>query len=105
MGKLFELRRRLWIEAQLRAPPLVQCTVIPRLQEAKEILRLLIRPYLTVYQLRGQGQDGPLTVILASSGDSKPFLSSILFKDEPVESEIGRVPAWRLSELADILQL
>ena len=101
MGKLLESSRILWIEAQLRAPPLVQRNVIPRLHEAKEIIRSLIKPYLTVYQLQGQGQGGSLTVILASSGDSKPFLKSILFANEPLEREMGRVPVSRLSELAN----
>ncbi len=103
MGKLLESSRILWIEAQLRAPPLVQRNVIPRLHEAKEIIRSLIKPYLTVYQLQGQGQGGSLTVILASSGDSKPFLKSILFANEPLEREMGRVPVARLSELASTL--
>lgn len=103
MGKLLESSRILWIEAQLRAPPLVQRNVIPRLHKAKEIIRSLIKPYLTVYQLQGQGQGGSLTVILASSGDSKPFLKSILFANEPLEREMGRVPVSRLSELASTL--
>ena len=62
MNKAFEFARAWWIKTQLKAPPLLQRTVIPRLHEAKEIIRLLARPYMPVYQLQGQGQGGPLTI-------------------------------------------
>ncbi len=102
MSKLVELSRRLWIETQLIAPPWVQRTVIDPLHQTKRVLRLLSRPYLKIYQWQGQSQGGPLTVAFGGLDDTKPFLKSILFVEEPTEKEIDQVPLWRLSKLADL---
>jgi hypothetical protein len=99
---LLESIRILWIKARLKAPPPVQRTVIPRLHEAKEIVRLLIRPYSPVYQLQGQGQGGPLTVNYIGLEYAKPFLKSILFVENPVEQQVGRIPFWRYAGLANL---
>jgi hypothetical protein len=92
----------MWLEAELAAPPIVQRMVIPRLREAKEISRLLVRPYLTVYQWQGQGQGGSLVVNYAGTGDAKLFLKSKLFAEEPAEREVDQVPIWRANELANL---
>jgi hypothetical protein len=67
----------------------------------KEIIRLLVRPYLPVYQLEGQGQGSPLTVTYIGLEFAKPFLKSILFSEESVERQVGKIPFWRRSELAN----
>jgi hypothetical protein len=102
MNRLLEWSRWVWLEVQLAAPPVVQRTVIPCLREAKETARLLLRPYLTVYQWQGRGQGGALLVNYAGSGDAKLFLKRVLFVEEPAESEVGQVPLWRVRELADL---
>jgi hypothetical protein len=91
-----------WIKAQLKAPPFVQRTVIPRLHEAKEIIRLLARPYLPVCQLQGQGQGGPLTVTYAGLAYAKPFLIDLLFAEKPTEQIVGRIPFWRYDQLVTL---
>jgi hypothetical protein len=99
MGKLFEWSRRVWIEAQLVAPPPIQQAIVPRLHEAKD---LLLRPYLPVYQWRGQGHGGPLVVTYAGhSRYTTRNLQSLLFVEKPKESEVGRIPFWKLSALVD----
>ena len=95
MDKLFELIHWLWIEAQLSFPPLVQDTVIDFLHRAKDIARLLLKPYLTIYQWRGQNESGSLTVNYAGLGYAAPFIKHILFMEEPTTVEIGKVPIWR----------
>jgi len=100
VGQSLEFVRDLWVEARLSAPPFVQRTVILRLHEVKEIMRLLSRPYLPVCQMQGQGQGGPLTVTYVGLEYAKPFMRSILFAEEPVEQQMGRIPFWRYDELA-----
>lgn len=101
MGRLLEFTHSLWIKVQLKTPPPMQRTVIPRLHEMKEFVRLVIRPYLPVYQLQGQAQGGPLTVTYIGLEFAKPSLKSILFVEEPVEQQVGRLPFWRYGELAN----
>ena len=93
--------RNLWIIAQLKAPSFAQYTLIPRLQEAKEIGRLLVRPGLPIYQLQGQRQCGPLTVSYVGFDYSRPLLKSILFAGAPMERKVGQIPFWRCREVAD----
>jgi len=95
-----EFIRDWWIKAQLKAPPLVQRSIIPRLHEAKEVVRLLAKPHLPVYQLQGQGQGGPLTVTYIGLEYIKPYLVELLFAEKPVEQRVGQIPFWRYSELA-----
>jgi hypothetical protein len=95
------LVRDLWIKARLGAPPFVQRTIIPGLHKAKEIVRLLANPYLSVYQLQGQAQGGLLTVTYIGLEFAKPFLKRLLFLEDPVEQQVGQIPFWRHSELAD----
>jgi hypothetical protein len=102
MGRLSELGHWLWMEAQLGAPPFVGRAIIPRLHEAKEIGRLLMEPYMRLYQWQGQNQGGPLTVAYAGLGYAEPMLKSLLFTQAPVEKEIGRVSLWRLEDLANV---
>jgi hypothetical protein len=102
MNKAPEFIRNLWIKAQLKAPPTVRRSVILRLHEAKEIVRLLTRPYLPVYQLQGQGQGGPLVVTYVGLEFAKPNLKSILFIEDPVEQQVGRIPFWRHDGLANL---
>ncbi|TEU11856.1 MAG: hypothetical protein E3J21_22585, partial [Anaerolineales bacterium] len=89
MNKALKFIRDLWIKAQLEAPPSVQRAIIPLLHEAKEIARLLARPYLPIYQLQGQGQGGPLTVTYVGLEFTKPFLKSLIFVEDPVEQQVG----------------
>jgi hypothetical protein len=102
VNKSLEFIRDLWIKARLNAPPSVQRTVILRLHEAKEIVRLLARPYLPVYQLQGQGRGGPLMVTHIGLEYAKPFLKDLLFVEDPVEQKVGRIPFWRHDELANL---
>jgi hypothetical protein len=103
MSKLSELGRWLWMEAQLGAPAFVERAVMPRLHEAKEIARLLARPYLTLHQWRGQNEEGALTVNYAGLGYAEPLLKSLLFEEDPSEREISQVPVWRPEGLASAL--
>jgi len=80
----------------------MQRAVISRLHEAKEIARLLARPYLPIYQMRGQGQGGPLVVAYVGLEFAKPVLKSILFVEKPVEQKVGQIPFWRYDELANL---
>ena len=97
-NRAIELVRNLWISAQLSAPPRVQQTIMPRLHEGKEIIRLLTRPYLPVYQIEGRGQGGDLTVTYVGLDYAKPSMKCILFTEEPAEWGVGRVPFWRCGE-------
>ncbi len=99
MSKLSELAHWLWMEIQLAAPPFVQRGAMPFLHRAKEIARLLARPYMPLYELRGHNQAGPLTVTYGGLGYAKPLLKSLLFLEEPAETELGRVLLWRPGEL------
>jgi len=100
--KVLGFIRDLWIKAQLKAPPSVQRAVIPRLHEAKEIVRLLARPYLPVYQLQGQGQGGPLAVTYIGLEFAKPFWKSFIFVEDPVEQRVGQIPCWRYDKVVDL---
>jgi len=80
----------------------VHRTVMPQLHKAKEIVRILTHPYLTLYELQGQGEAGPLTVTYGGLGYAKPMLESMLFTEEPTEQVIGRVPVWRLDEVPEL---
>ncbi|MDH4137810.1 MAG: hypothetical protein OEW09_14005 [Anaerolineae bacterium] len=102
VNKSLEFIRNLWIKARLKVPPSMQRTVILCLHEVKEIVRLLGRPYLPVYQLQGRGQGGPLMVTYIGLEYARPFLKSILFVKDPVEQQIGRIPFWRYDELANL---
>jgi hypothetical protein len=101
MNKLFELLRWLWIEAQLRASPAIEDRVVSYLHGAKDTARLLLKPYLTVWQWRGHNEGGPLTVSYAGLGYAASFLESILFVGEPTVAEVEKVPVWRPAELAN----
>lgn len=98
MNKLLEWSLGMWTEIQLSAPPVVRDSVLPRIHEAKEIARLLIRPRLTIHQWQGQGQGGPLTVNYAGLGYAGPYLKDLLFEKEPTEREISYVPIWSPGE-------
>lgn len=102
MNRVLKFIHNLWTEAQLKAPPSMQRTLIPRLYEAKEIACLLVRPYASVYQLHGQGQGGPLTMSYIGSQFVKTILKNNLFVEEPVEQLVGRIPFWRYGQLADL---
>ncbi|MBN1582231.1 MAG: GNAT family N-acetyltransferase [Anaerolineae bacterium] len=93
----------LWIDAQVNAPPALQRRVIPRLHEAKEILRLVAKPYLVVRCLQGQGQGGALTAACAGSDYTMSFLQSLLFVQPPVEQSVERIPLWRCHERVEAL--
>ena len=95
MGTLSELSHWLWIEMQLGTPPFIQRTIIPTLHKGKEFARMLVQPYLYLYELRGQSQAGPLTVTYGGLGYAKPMLKKMLFDQEPTEREIGRVSVLR----------
>jgi hypothetical protein len=102
VNESLEFIRTWWIEAQLKAPPLVQRRLIPHLHEAKEIVRLVARPYLPVYKLEGQGKGGPLTITYVGLEFAKPFLTDILFAETPLERQAGHIPFWRCNELPDL---
>lgn len=102
MNKALGFIQNLWIAAQLSAPSPIRRTVIPRLHEAKEIVRLLARPHLPVYEIQGQGQGGPIAVTYIGLEYAKPFLMSLLFVEEPVERQVGRIPFWHPDELVDM---
>jgi hypothetical protein len=102
MNKALESIRNWWVEAQLKAPPWVQRTLISRLHEAKEVARLLSSPYLPVCQLEGRGQGGPLTVTHIGLKFAKPYWVDILFAEPPTERQAGHVPFWRCHELASL---
>lgn len=102
MGKSLQSIRNLWIEARLNAPPSVQRTIILRLHEVKEVVRLLTRPYLPVCRLHGQGQGGPLTVAYIGLHYAEPLMKDILFVEDPVEQQVGRIPFWRPDRLASL---
>ena len=91
MSSLTDLARWLWIETQLTAPPFVQRTLIPRLHRSKEYARLLVKPYLPVYEWRGENAGGPLTVHYSGLGYAEALLRSLLFTTEPTEHQVGQL--------------
>lgn len=101
MSRLIEWGRWLRLEAELAMPPLVRQTVVSYLHDVRILVRFLLKPYLMVYQWQGQGQGGPLKVNYAGFEDAKLYLKHILFVDKPIESKVGRIPIWRINELAD----
>jgi hypothetical protein len=102
LNKLAEFIHNFWIKAQLQAPPYVQQGLMPRLHESKELIRLLIRPQLPVYQLKGYNEAGPLGVTYVGLGFARPVLTSLLFTDIPSEQEVDRIPFWQLEKLANL---
>jgi hypothetical protein len=103
MNKLAGLAQWLWIELQLSSSSSVQDKAIPWLHKAKDTARLLLRPFLTIYQWRGHNESGPLTVSYAGLGYAAPFIKDILFVEKPLVTEVKRVPVWRPGELANSL--
>jgi hypothetical protein len=101
MNPALELLRNQWVKAQIRAPSFAQDTLIPHLNEVKEVIRLLIKPYLPIYQLQGQGECGPLTVVYAGLDFAKPFLEDLLFVEATEEKRVGQIPFWQSGRLAD----
>jgi hypothetical protein len=98
---LLEKVRILWVKIRLMLPPSLQRALMPRLNEGKEIVRLVIKPLMPVYELRGQGKGGPLTVTYAGLDYAKPFLKDILFSDEPIEKKVGQIPFWHHQDLVE----
>jgi hypothetical protein len=103
MNGTLERVRNSWIRAQLKSPPVVQGTILARLHEVKEIVRLLTQPYMPACQWQGRGPGGLLTATYVGLGYSTTFLKGILFDkgEDPVEQPVGRIPFWRLDEMAD----
>jgi hypothetical protein len=99
----FDFIRGLWIGAQLSAPPFVQRVITPHLHEAKEAARLLVKPYLPVHELRGQGQGGPLTVTYIGLEFARPNLEALLYVEKPEQQKGGQVPFWRCGEWVESL--
>lgn len=93
------MAHRLWRELQYSAPPLVQHTAIPALHRAKEIARLVARPHLPLYEVKGRNEAGPLTVTYGGLGYARPLLESLLFTQRFGEKEIGRISTWRAGGL------
>ena len=102
MSKLSEWGRRFWFKVELAAPSIIQRTVVPRLYEAKDMLTLLFKPYLTIWQWQGQSEQGSLVVNYAGSGQAKAFLKDLFFKENPIEKKQGEIPIWHLSKLSEL---
>ena len=102
IGRMSHLMRAAWIGLQLESPPLVRRAVLPRIHEAKDIARLLLKPQLPIDRLRGRGNGGPLDVAYIGLDNARPFVIDILFEDKPGEERIGRAPFWRGEQLATI---
>lgn len=101
LNRLIETIRDLWVNVQLSSPPWAQRTIMPRLHELKELVRLLIGPYLPVYHMQGQGRGGPLTVTYIGLPFAKLHMKRRLFAEEPEEKLAGRIPFWRYDKLAN----
>ncbi|MBN1878171.1 MAG: GNAT family N-acetyltransferase [Anaerolineae bacterium] len=104
INRLFSFVRKFWREVQWRSPVWAQRSIVALLSVAREYIILLFRPYLTIYQLKGHGKGGPLTVNFAVNGadtDLKLYLADILFVEKPVEAKVGNIPFWRLKRLTD----
>ena len=102
MDGLGEFVRNWWIKTQLKAPAPLQRTVVPRLHEAKELSRLLAKPYLPVYRLQGGEGDDSLTVMYVGLDFAKPFLRDLIYPDTPTEERVGRIPFWHYNQLASL---
>ena len=76
--------------------------IVPLLHYAKEIARLLTKPYLPVCRMEGQARGGPLTVSYIGLPFARPFLEDLLFAETPARYDAGRVPFWRPDDLADV---
>ena len=101
MTSPFKLARRLWIQAQVKAPPAVRRSILPRLYDLRDLVRLVVRPYMPVVELSGQSHGGPLTVTLINVRFALAYLESVLFDGEPTRTQIGRIPIWRWRDAAN----
>lgn len=99
-GAIAEIRT-IWTRAQLAAPPFVRRHVLPGLNDVKEVARLLFKPYLPVWELRGNGSGGPLSVVFVNVSLSRSNLQTILFEDTPSEKRIGGVSFWNYQRIGN----
>lgn len=101
MGKLLEVGDRLWERVEWGASPLLERVLIPRLYELRELALPVFKPHLDVYELRGQGKSGPLTVTYVGLDYGKWYLKSVMFTEEPEEIAKEPVSVWRPNEVAN----
>ncbi|HLF25796.1 MAG TPA: GNAT family N-acetyltransferase [Anaerolineae bacterium] len=101
MSAVAELVHAIWIKAQIKAPPVAQRALLPRLHAMKELARAALKPYVPVYQLQGPGQAGPLFVTYIGLEFARPVLQQLLFAEQPSVQPVGRIPYWRPDALAE----
>ena len=101
MENLLERIRILWVKARLGVPPPLQRSVVSQLHKAKEIGRLMAKPYLPVCQLEGQGKGGPLSVVYVGLSLARPYVMDRIFVGDSVERQVDRIPFWRHKRLGD----
>ena len=101
MNRLLKAARNVWIRAQLGTSPSVRRVVLPHLNDLKEVARLFARPNLPIVELSGEGTGGAITALFVNSRFATGSVKSFLFAGESSEREVGRIPFWRCSKVAD----
>lgn len=95
-----DIVQQLWNRVELNAPPILERALIPRVYEFRDLARPLLKPYLDVEELRGQGNGGPLTVTYVGLDYGKWHLKRVMFAAEPEEIAKEPVSVWHPDEVA-----
>jgi hypothetical protein len=86
---------------QRRSPQWMRCSIFSFLNTARDFAVLGLRRHFNVYQMAGQANKGPITVVYAENGEHRSFrlyLEDIFFAKEPVVKKY-QLPIWRVGEL------
>ncbi len=93
--------RQVWDWVELSAPQPLERILIPRLYELKDLVRPLVKPYLDISELQGQGKGSPLKVTYVGLDYGKWHLKSVMFTERPEEIAKDPVSVWRPDEVAN----
>jgi hypothetical protein len=102
MGGLLKMGQETWQMMKWGAPPSVERILLPHLHKIKELVLPVIRPYLDVCELRGQGKGSPLTVTFVGLDYFRPYLKSVMFTEEPEEIRQGTISVWHPDDIAAV---
>jgi hypothetical protein len=91
--------RRLWLEINTGPPEWLPRSLLPRLNDIKELVRLAVGPALPVSLLEGENAAGRLRATLVNVPFQRKYLESTLFSGALQTKEMGKVPFWHLDAL------
>ena len=104
MHTVSQLGHKLWFEAQVGAPSLIQKTMINPVVASKELVRLALNPFFSLSQLQGQNQAGTFTTTYCTTKElrSSSQFKGYLFSESSTATKLDRRPIWQLRQLATI---